>query len=267
MTRFSRTILTVASAVALSATPAFAQHHGGGGHGGASHGGGGRTAARSSARAGGGAARGGYAVRGGSYARSGGAYRGGVYARPGGVYRGYARGVYGYGGFRVGPTRFFRPYYSFRPRFSLGFGLWAGYPFAYSYGYYDPFAYPYGYAYPYDYPYDPYAPADPSAYPYPQQPATSPQYAPPSSQGAITAQPNQANMGGMSFDIQPAEAQIVVDGRPAGTVGQFTPTSQPLGLPAGRHHVEIRADGYQTMSFDVDITAGQVIPYQGTLQR
>jgi hypothetical protein len=47
----------------------------------------------------------------------------------------------------------------------------------------------------------------------------------------------------------------------------ITPSSQPLGLPAGRHHVEIRASGYRTMSFDVDIVAGQVVPYQGTLQR
>ena len=40
-----------------------------------------------------------------------------------------------------------------------------------------------------------------------------------------------------------------------------------MGLPAGHHHVEIRANGYQTMSFDVDIVAGQVIPYQGTMER
>jgi hypothetical protein len=36
---------------------------------------------------------------------------------------------------------------------------------------------------------------------------------------------------------------------------------------AGRHHIEVRASGYQTMSFDVDIIAGQVIPYQGTMER
>jgi hypothetical protein len=52
-----------------------------------------------------------------------------------------------------------------------------------------------------------------------------------------------------------------------GTVGDFTPTTQPLGVEAGHHHVEIRAPGYQTMSFDVDIIAGQVIPYQGSLER
>jgi len=50
-------------------------------------------------------------------------------------------------------------------------------------------------------------------------------------------------------------------------VGQFTPSTQPLGVPAGRHHVEVRNPGYQTMSFDVDIVAGEVIPYQGQMER
>jgi len=29
----------------------------------------------------------------------------------------------------------------------------------------------------------------------------------------------------------------------------------------------VRAPGYHTLSFDVDIVAGQVIPYQGTLEQ
>jgi hypothetical protein len=52
-----------------------------------------------------------------------------------------------------------------------------------------------------------------------------------------------------------------------GTVGQFTPTTQPLGMEAGHHHIEVRAAGYTTLSFDVDVIAGQVIPYQGTMER
>jgi hypothetical protein len=248
MNPFTRTLLTVASTLALTAAPAFAQHRGGG------HGNGGGRAAR------------------GYSGRSAGVYRGSV--RAGGAYRGgvYTRGAYGGRYVRVAPVRFYRPYYAFRPRFSLGFGVWAGYPFAYNYGYYDPYAY----GSPYAYPYAPYGYADSSAYPYAPQgvtPPSTPYAVPPpsdvqpSSEGAITAQPNQANMGGLSFDITPADAQIVVDGRVAGNVGEFTSTSQPLGLPAGHHRVEIRAAGYQTMNFDVDVVAGQVIPYQGTLQR
>ena len=51
-----------------------------------------------------------------------------------------------------------------------------------------------------------------------------------------------------------------------GTVTDFTASSQPLGLPAGRHHIELREPGFQVSSFDVDIIPGQVIPYQGQLQ-
>jgi hypothetical protein len=74
-------------------------------------------------------------------------------------------------------------------------------------------------------------------------------------------------MGGLSFDITPATAELFVDNMRVGTVGEFTPTSQPLGLEAGHHHIEVRAPGYHELSFDVDVIAGQVIPYQGTLER
>jgi hypothetical protein len=191
--------------------------------------------------------------------------------------------VFGSRGFLGAPARFYRPYYSFRPRLSFGFGLWAGYPIAYpySYGYYDPYYDPYGYWYGYSnpYPYPAYNysypstryPAYPSsAYPqsaYPQ--STYPQSAYPPASGSVGVQPRQveAEIGGMSFEITPTTAQVFVDGSLVGTVGEFTPTTRPLGLTPGRHRIEIRAPGYQTMDFDADIVGGQVIPYQGTMQR
>jgi len=188
-------------------------------------------------------------------------------------------GYYGYNGgvrySRIAPVRFYRPYYSFRPRVSLGFGLWVGYPFAYTYGYYDPFYYPYPYSYPpyaYGYPAPGY-PANPPVNTYPPSsnyPSSAPQGSPypaENPQNSIGVDSNQANTGGLSFDISPSSAELFVDGNLIGTVGQFTPTSQPLGLPAGRHKVEVRASGYRTISFDVDIVAGEVIPYQGTMER
>ena len=74
-------------------------------------------------------------------------------------------------------------------------------------------------------------------------------------------------MGGLSFEISPSNAEAFIDGNFVGTVGQFTSQSQPLGVTAGRHRLEIRAEGYQTMAFDVDIVAGQVLPYQGAMER
>jgi hypothetical protein len=58
-----------------------------------------------------------------------------------------------------------------------------------------------------------------------------------------------------------------VDGVYVGTVGQFAPTTQPLTITSGQHHVEIRADwAYQAITFDVNVAPGQVTPYQGTMQ-
>ena len=93
--------------------------------------------------------RGGF-VGGGGYVRGGApAYARSGYGHGGGsVHGGYGYGYsHGYGRV-VGPVHYYRPYYAFHPRFSIGFGIWAGYPFAYSLGFYNPFwAYPYGYTY------------------------------------------------------------------------------------------------------------------------
>jgi hypothetical protein len=203
----------------------------------------------------------------------------------------------GYGGYRYGGWGFASPFYAFRPRLSLGFGLWAGYPVAYPYYYGYPSAYPYPYADPYSYSYPgygyppSYGYASPS-YGYPSQaptnyppPGYSPQAQsgyppsgyppqaqsgyPPSAypQAGIGVQPGAETAGGVSFQITPTTAAVYVDGNAVGTAGTFGPTSQPLTLAPGRHHIEVRAPGYQTMTFDTDVVAGQVIPYQGTMQR
>jgi hypothetical protein len=166
----------------------------------------------------------------------------------------------------VAPFRFARPYYAFRPRVSLGFGLWAGFPVAYpyySYGYGSPFAY--GYAYPYPYPY-PYPYSYPSAaYGYPS-PGYPPANYPAPPQGSVGVQPGQLESGGVSLEIIPSTAAVYVDGQYVGSVANFAPTLPPLTLTPGRHRLEVRSAGYETMEFDADVTPGQVIPFQGTMQ-
>jgi len=172
-----------------------------------------------------------------------------------------------YGGYH-GHAYYAHPYYAFHSHFSLGFGLYVGYPVAYPY--YAPYAYaPYYYdsypattypapAYPYPYPYPGYG------YPSTGDPGTAAPYGP--DPGSVNVQPGAQNTGGLSFEITPGAAQIFVDGNYAGVVQDFTPNTAPLALTPGRHHVEVRAPGYQTMTFDVDVLVGQVIPYQGTMQ-
>jgi hypothetical protein len=188
-------------------------------------------------------------------------------AAPRGV-RYYYDGRYYYGPWYYAPVRFFSAYYTFRPHFSLGFGLFIGYPVAYNSSYYYPDDfYPYAYRYP-------YASRFPAPGPtYYQAPAGLD--SPPPTQNSVGVQPGPSHQapagldptGGLSFEITPSDARVIVDGRDVGSVGQFTPTSTALGVPVGRHHIEIVADGYRTMSSDVDVRAGQVIPFQGQMER
>jgi hypothetical protein len=211
------------------------------------------------------------------------AYYGG--GRPPAYYGGYG----GYGGSRyygVRPVYYPRPYYAFAPRVSVGLGVWAGFPVAFpAFGvgvgvgvggpYVGAYAYPGAYAYGYPV-YPAYARPYPVPYPVPQPypvPYPMPQGAPYGAgaygqyppQGTVTAQPAPAQTGGLSFEIDPADAVIYVDGAYAGPVASFGPTTQPLSLSPGVHRIEIQAPGHQPLAFDATITAGLVVPYRGTL--
>jgi hypothetical protein len=268
MNRPRNLIFAATLAIVVGAVPqAYAQHRGGsGGHGG------GGTVGRSASRTMS-SNRQTVAPRVLSSVRAAPAYQSGSRGVVAG--RSVSRVVVG-GRVAVGPGgRFYAPYYAFRPRLRLGFGIFVGFPVSYPYYAYDPYYYPYGYAYPYPaygYPSYPYPPSSYPAYPpsnYPAYPSTaypSTNY-PSTAPNSVSAQPGSANTGGVSFEITPSTAVVMADGGYVGTVGQFTPTTQPLALAPGRHHLEIRAPGYQTMAFDADIVAGQVIPYQGTLEQ
>jgi hypothetical protein len=156
----------------------------------------------------------------GSYAVPRPEYRGRAYVEP---------RTYGYARPRVAipVITYPRPYYAFRPHFSLGFGLYLGYPVTYPVAYGYP-TYVYGAPVGYN--------IAPGAY------------------------------GGASFDVQPDTADVVVDGSLVGIARDFGPLRQPLTLMPGRHHVELQAPGLEPLAFDVDVMAGEVVPFRGTLQ-
>ena len=263
--KISRMLVTISCAALLlnGASAAFAQR-GGGGHGGGGgrfHGGmgTGRGVATSTMGHRGGfrgmsprPTSGTHGFRGGHRApfvhggvARGGVVHGGNFVRHGGNFVRHGAFVRSHGFVR--PVHF-RPYYAFHPNMSIGFGLWAGYPFAYPYAFYNP----------YDYSYRPYYSNNLPPY----RSVSANVYA---SRSDVVR--DQTNMGGLSFEVTPNDAELFVDNVYVGTVGEFTSTTQPLGAAAGHHQVEIRAAGYQTISFDVDIIAGQVLPYQGSLER
>jgi hypothetical protein len=141
------------------------------------------------------------------------------------------------------PYYFGYAYYSFRPYWNIGFGLWAGYTVPYPYAYlgtYTPRVYGYDY-------YSGYGDTS-SGYGY-NVSAEVPLY------------------GGVSFDINPSDADLFVDGEYVGTVGTFGPQNEPLTLTPGEHRIAIQRNGYRPMEWDVTIELGQVIPYRGAMDR
>jgi hypothetical protein len=124
-----------------------------------------------------------------------------------------------------------RPYV-FRPRFSIGFGIFAGYPVPYSYSY--------------DYPVPVYG------YGAPRE---------------VVVGPGSTQYGGITFEMTPYDADVYVDGTHAGRVADFDGSQQPLTLTPGTHQIQVVAPGYQPLNFDVSVQPGQIIPYRGDLQR
>ena len=134
------------------------------------------------------------------------------------------------------------PYYyrSYGPRVSLGlyygypwgwgsFGYGWGYPY---YGYYGGYAYP-GYGY-----------------------------------GGAYLQPGSggAGYGGVRIDVPQKNAEVWVDGYFAGSVDDFNGRTQQLDLERGAHHLELRAPGFETVSFDVNVEPGRTITYRSALR-
>lgn len=126
---------------------------------------------------------------------------------------------------------FVRPYV-FRPRFSIGFGIYAGYPVPYTYSYSYPIMV-YGYR----------APRE-----------------------AVMVAPGSPYYGGVALEMTPADADVYVDGTYAGRVEDFDGTTQPLTLTAGMHEIAVQAPGFEPMRVNVEVQPGQVIPYRGDLQ-
>jgi len=139
----------------------------------------------------------------------------------------YAPRGYGY----YGSRSYYRPYV-FRPRFTIGFGIYAGYPVPYTYSYPYPITV-YGYRAP---------------------------------RASVMVGPGSPYYGGVALEMTPYDADVFVDGEYAGHVEDFDGTTQPLTLTAGMHEIEVQAQGFEPMRINVEIQPGQVIPYRGDLR-
>lgn len=141
----------------------------------------------------------------------------------------------------------YRPYYyGYRPGLRVGFYSGFGYPYG--------FPYRYGYPYRYDYPYPYYS----MGYPYGGYGSALP---PPA---YVSAAPGYA-YGGVRIKDAPPDAQVFADGYYMGVVDDFDGPFQHLNLTAGPHQIEIRAAGYQPITFDVNVQPGRTITYRASM--
>jgi hypothetical protein len=161
---------------------------------------------------------------------------------PGRVYSGRS-GPY-YRGYSYRPYSYYRPYFYTPYGRGLNFSLFYGYPCYYDYGYPSAYgyygAYPYGYGGGYGYGYG-------------------------GPRGYVSAAPGRA-YGGVRIDLPERDAEVYADGYYAGIVDDFDGALQRLELEAGPHRIEIRADGFEPVAFDVNVEPGRTITYRTELR-
>jgi hypothetical protein len=89
-----------------------------------------------------------------------------------------------------------------------------------------------------------------------------PEYGAPGYQSAEQPPPAPA-VGMLGLDVTPSSAQVFVDSYYAGTVADVDRRALPLA--AGPHRIEIRAQHYEPVAFDVRIDPNDTIVYRGAL--
>jgi hypothetical protein len=140
-------------------------------------------------------------------------------------------------------------YYIYRPYY-YPYGFWgAGLGYGLGYAYYDPFWYG-GYGDPYYGGYGSYYGGGGGYY---------------SGGGGYSSSYRDA--GSLRLKIKPREGQVFVDGYFVGEVDSFDGVFQKLTLDGGGHRVEIKAEGYEPLQFEVLITPGETVTYKGEMKQ
>lgn len=72
--------------------------------------------------------------------------------------------------------------------------------------------------------------------------------------------------GGVRIAVAQRDAEVYVDGYYAGIVDNFDGNLQQVNLEPGPHHLEVRAAGFESAEFDVNVTPGRTITYRTALR-
>lgn len=73
--------------------------------------------------------------------------------------------------------------------------------------------------------------------------------------------------GSLKLKVKPRHAKVYVDGYFVGSVDDFDGAFQKLKLNGGRHTVEIRAEGFETIELDVRITPDKTATFTETMKK
>jgi hypothetical protein len=90
-------------------------------------------------------------------------------------------------------------------------------------------------------------------------------YAPYAYVDTVPNEPIPLREGRLSLYISPSSSQVFVDGYYVGTVADFQ--DRGLWLEPGPRRIELRADGYETATFDVRIIEDETVNYRRDLAR
>lgn len=162
------------------------------------------------------------------------------------------------------PGVIYDPYsaYNYNPYYSGRYAnYWSPYGFGYGLGYfsYDPFLFGgYGSGFGYDpYGYDPYGYGAGGGY----------GYGGGYQGGASSSGERYAGTGSLRLKVKPSNAQVFVDGYFIGAVDSFDGMFQRLGVEAGAHKIELKAEGFEAVQFDVMVAPGETVTYKGEMKR
>lgn len=72
--------------------------------------------------------------------------------------------------------------------------------------------------------------------------------------------------GGVRIDMPERDAEVFVDGYFVGNVDDFDGRLQQANIEAGPHHIEVRADGFEPIAFDVNVEPGRTITYRSAMR-
>lgn len=81
-----------------------------------------------------------------------------------------------------------------------------------------------------------------------------------------TPEPREAT-GAIRVRVKPSNAQLYLDGTLMGVVDQFDGLTTHLAAPAGRHEIEIRADGYEPLKLFVNVEEDRTVTARGSMKK